>query len=356
MAFRIIRDDIARVRADAIVNSANPNPVVGGGAEAAIYEAAGPGLLRARDRFGRLEPGAAVATKAYGLHARYVIHTVGPVWRDGKSGEIETLHRCYRNAICTAISMGCKSAAFPLISSGHYGFAKAEALRAALWEFQSFAEEDIELILVVYDREAYELSEGRFSGIAAYIDDNYVDAHPPLGNRGESMRLADLSDTMALPRIAPRMPDESLQSCSIEYEAVAPECAAAPAAAAAPSLEERMAALDAGFSESLIKLIDESGCTDAEIYKRANVSRKLFSKIRNSPDYRPSKPTALAFCVALRLNPTQARELIGRAGYALSHSSRFDVIVEYFLEAGKYDILEINEALFLFDQPLLGSV
>ena len=343
MPFRIIRDDIARVRADAIVCSANPRPVVGGGGEAAIHRAAGPELLRARDRFGKLEPGAAVATEACGLRAKFVIHTVGPVWKDGKSGEVETLRRCYRNAIRTAIAMGCKSAAFPLISSGAYGFDKSEALRAALEEFQRFAEEDLELILVVYDREAYELSARRGGDVAAFIDDRYVEEHPqPRSRRGIR------SDAEG---IAARMREEPMADASMPLGAC---CASA--AQPAPDLEARMRALDAGFSETLLKLIDESGCTDAEIYKRANVSRKLFSKIRNSADYRPSKPTALAFCVALRLTPVEARELIGRAGYALNHSSRFDVIVEYFLETGNYDIIEINETLFCFDQPLLGSV
>ena len=336
MPFRIIRDNIVHVRADAIVNSANPNPIVGGGAEADIYRAAGPRLERARMRFGKLETGAAVVTKAYGLPAKYIIHTIGPVWRGGGAGEIELLRLCYRNSIDTAISMGCESVAFPLISSGTYGFPKAEALAVAMGEIRSRMGEDIEMILVVYDRESYALSEERYAGVAAYIDDKYVDA------RSDARRSSRIWN--AQPRAVER---ESLFD-------------AAPLATWAPEprkldLTSRLKRMDAGFSEALMRLIDESGCTDAEIYKRANVDRKLFSKIRSKKDYKPSKPTALAFCVALRLDPAASRELIGRAGYALSRSSHFDIIVEYCLETGNYDICEINAALFEFDQPLLGS-
>ena len=350
MPFRFIRDNIAPVRADAIVNSANPNPIVGGGAEADIYRAAGPGLERARARFGKLETSAAVVTKAYGLPARYIIHTIGPVWQGGDAGEIEALRLCYRNSIDTAISMGCKSVAFPLISSGSYHFPKAEALAVAMGEIRSRMDEDIEMILVVYDREAYALSEERYAGVAAYIDDKYVDARAAL-RRSSRMRQGNR------PPQADFFADVSMNTC------VAPEPAAAPKpdlgkpskALRGLDLTSRLKRMDAGFSEALMRLIDESGCTDAEIYKRANVDRKLFSKIRSKRNYKPSKPTALAFCVALRLDPAASRELIGRAGYALSRSSQFDIIVEYFLETGNYDICEINAALFEFDQPLLGS-
>ena len=345
MPFRIIRDNITHVHADAIVNSANPWPVVGGGAEADIFRAAGPRLERARARLGSLTTGSAVVTKAYDLPAKYIIHTIGPVWQGGNAGEIAALKLCYQNCIDTAISMGCKSVAFPLISSGAYGFPKAEALAVAIGEIRSRLFEDIEMILVVYDREAYALSAERYAGVAAYIDDRYVDAHPPQRNRRDDPRFVrNMVMEDAEFRAAASEPHVPMAAVSKLFGAVKPT-----------SLEDRMRKLDAGFSETLLRLIDESGCTDAEIYKRANVDRKLFSKIRSKPDYRPSKPTALAFCVALRLDPGAARELIGRAGYALTRSSRFDIIVEYFLEEGIFDICEINATLFEFDQPLLGS-
>ena len=342
MPFRIIRDNITHVHADAIVNSANPQPEVGGGAEADIFRTAGPRLGRARARLGSLTTGAAVVTKAYDLPAKYIIHTIGPVWQGGDAGEIAALRLCYQNSIDTAISMGCKSVAFPLISSGAYGFPKAEALDVAIGEIRSRLFEDIEMILVVYDRDAYALSEERYAGVAAYIDDRYVDERSSLRNRGESMRFA---------ANVPPMAEDAPLAAAPKLFGVAKLFGAAKKS----GLEERMREMDAGFSETLLRLIDESGCTDAEIYKRANVDRKLFSKIRSKPDYRPSKPTALAFCVALRLDPPAARELISRAGYALTRSSRFDIIVEYFLEKGIFDICEINAALFEFDQPLLGS-
>lgn len=354
MPFRIIRDNITHVKADAIVNSANPQPMAGGGAEGDIFRAAGPRLDRARARLGTLETGAAAVTKAYGLNAKYVIHTIGPVWQGGGMGEREALRRCYRNSIDTAISLGCESVAFPLISSGNYGFPKPEALSIAIEEIRSRLFEDIEMILVVYDRESYALSSERYAGVRAYIDDKYVDER---GLRRNRPQFESLEATRPITGFD--FPASEVMSDSM------PDFAPMPKAAPKPSifgrlkpkadLASRMRELDAGFSESLLRLIDESGCTDAEIYKRANVDRKLFSKIRSKPDYRPSKSTALAFCVALRLDPAAARELIGRAGYALSRSSYFDIIVEYFLETGNYDICEINATLFEFDQPLLGS-
>ena len=214
--------------------------------------------------------------------------------------------------------------AFPLISSGIFGYPKDQALRVAVDTIGAFlAENDLTVYLVIFDRASYEIGGKLFADIAAYIDERYVDAHTDL-------RRAGVAEN--------RMPSA---------------CEAAPVAAS--GLDEALAHLDAGFSETLLKLIDRSGKKDSEIYKKANVDRKLFSKIRSNPAYRPSKPTAVAFAVALELSLPETRDLIARAGYALSASSRFDVIVEYFIARNNYNIFEINEALFAFDQSLLGT-
>ena len=222
--------------------------------------------------------------------------------------------------------------AFPLISSGVYGYPKEQALRTAMDAIGAFLlEHDMTVYLVIFDRSAYQISSRLFADIAAYIDDHYVDAH------------TDFIRSRPCP-------------ASIPVEAqMAPSPAFSPASRLPRSLDDRLKHLDAGFSETLLTRIDRSDKKDSEIYKRANVDRKLFSKIRSNPDYRPSKPTALAFAIALELDLNETRDLIARAGYALSRSSKFDVIIEYFISQRNYNIYEINEALFAFDQSLLGA-
>ena len=226
----------------------------------------------------------------------------------------------------------CQTVAFPLISSGVYGYPKEQALRTAMDAIGAFLlEHDMTVYLVIFDRSAYQISSRLFADIAAYIDDHYVDAH------------TDFIRSRPCP-------------ASIPVEAqMAPSPAFSPASRPPRSLDDRLKHLDAGFSETLLTRIDRSGKKDSEIYKRANVDRKLFSKIRSNPDYRPSKPTALAFAIALELDLNETRDLIARAGYALSRSSKFDVIIEYFISQRNYNIYEINEALFAFDQSLLGA-
>ena len=279
---------------------------------------------------GHEEPtGQAKITKAYRLPCRYVIHTVGPVWNGGSHGEREQLVSCYRSSLALAREHGCETVAFPLISSGVFGYPKDQALRVAVDTISDFlAENDMTVYIVIFDRAAYQIGNKLFADIAAYIDDHYVDAHTD--SRRERMRRMGVVESRML----------------TAYE---------DAPMAASGLDEALAHLDAGFSETLLKLIDRSGKKDAEVYKKANVDRKLFSKIRNNPDYKPSKPTAVAFAIALELSLPETRDLIARAGYALSPSSKFDVIIEYFIMQRDYDIFKINEALFAFDQSLLGA-
>ena len=327
MPLLFIRNDITKMPVDAIVNAANESLLGGGGVDGCIHRAAGPELLAECRRLGGCRTGEAKLTGAYRLPCRYVIHTVGPVWRGGGHGEREQLVSCYRNSLRLAKEQGCETVALPLISPGIFGYPKDQALRVAVDTIGAFLlEHDMTVYLVIFDRRAYQISGKLFADIAEYIDDHYVEAHTDPG--AERLRRGALHREMAAPMCAPM---------------------------AAPALDDLLEHLDAGFSETLLRLIDRSGKKDSEVYKKANVDRKLFSKIRNNPNYKPSKPTALAFAIALELDLEETKDLLARAGYALSASSKFDVIVEYFIRRRNYDIFAINEALFAFDQSLLGA-
>ena len=329
MPLEIVRNDITKMKVDAIVNAANETLLGGGGVDGCIHLAAGPELLQECRTLGGCRTGEAKLTGAYRLPCKYVIHTVGPVWNGGEYGEREQLASCYRTSLALAKEHCCETVAFPLISSGIFGYPKDQALRVAVDTIGEFLlHNDMTVYIVIFSRTAYQISSKLFADIAEYVDDHYVDAHT------DSQR-------------------ERLRRMSVlESRTLSADAAAAPMAVG--GLDSLLAHLDAGFSETLLKLIDRSGKKDAEVYKKANVDRKLFSKIRNNPDYKPSKATAIAFAIALELSLPETRDLIARAGYALSPSSKFDVIIEYFIMQRDYDIFKINEALFAFDQSLLG--
>ena len=331
MPLIIVRNDITKMNVDAIVNAANETLLGGGGVDGCIHRAAGPELLAECRQLGGCKTGDAKITGAYRLPCKYVIHTVGPVWNGGGHGERELLASCYRASLALAQAHGYETVAFPLISTGIFGYPRDQALRVAVDTIGAFLlHNDMTVYLVIFDSKAYQISGKLFADIAAYIDDHYVDAHT------DSMR-------------------ERLRRQSILRGVDTALYGSAAASVAANTLDDLLSHLDAGFSETLLRLIDRSGKKDSEIYKRANVDRKLFSKIRNNPAYKPSKSTAIAFAVALELNLAETRDFIARAGYALSPSSKFDVIIEYFIRQKRYDIFEINEALFAFDQSLLGG-
>ena len=330
MPLIIVRNDITKMSVDAIVNAAKESLLGGGGVDGCIHRAAGPELLQECRTLGGCRTGEAKITGAYCLPCRYIIHTVGPVWNGGKYGEREQLASCYRTSLALAKEHGCETVAFPLISSGIFGYPKNQALRVAVDTIGEFLlHNDMTVYIVIFSRTAYQISSKLFADIAEYVDDHYVDAHTD--SRRDRLRRMSV----------------------LEGRALSAGAAAAPMSA--DNLDDLLAHLDAGFSETLLKLIDRSGKKDAEVYKKANVDRKLFSKIRNNPDYKPSKPTAVAFAIALELSLPETRDLIPRAGYALSPSSKFDVIIEYFIMQRDYDIFRINEALFAFDQSLLGA-
>ena len=340
MPFEIVRNDITKMSVDAIVNTANPKPVIGSGTDTAVHKKAGPELLKARQCIGRIEPGHAAITPAYNLDAKYVIHTVGPVWIDGSHDEALLLQGCYENSLHLAAENGCQSIAFPLISTGNYGFPKDRALQIAISVFSSFLlEHEMEIYLVVYDHKAFKLSEKLFQNVASYIDENYVDE--------SELDFCELEEEER--RMRPLWAVEACESITINESVLH-----APAEAKATTLEDILDQTDAGFTETLLKLIDETGKKDSEIYKKANVSKQHFSKIRNNPHYQPTKATAIAFALALELDVAQTNDLIGRAGYTLTRSSRFDLIVQYYIEKKNFNIVEINVTLYEFDQTLLG--
>ena len=334
MPLQIVRNDITKMKVDAIVNAANSSLLGGGGVDGCIHRAAGPELLAECKTLGGCETGSAKTTKGYKLPCKYVIHAVGPRWRDGHHGEREKLISCYRNSLALAKEHNCETVAFPLISSGIYGYQKDQALKIAIDTISDFLlENEMTVYIVIFDRRAYQIGEKLFSDIAAYIDDNYVDAHTD--TRSERLRrMQMLSDE----------PEEA------SFGAPLP-----PMAASAKTLDDALSQIDESFSEMLLRKIDEKGMTDAQCYKKANIDRKLFSKIRSDRLYKPSKPTALAFAIALELPLDETKEMLMKAGFALSHSNKFDIIIEYFIEHRNYNVFEINEALFAFDQSLLGA-
>lgn len=362
MPFLIVRDDIARVSADAIVNAANTRLQAGGGVCGALFAAAGAADMQAAcDAIGGCPTGSAVSTPAFALDATWVIHAVGPIWRGGLSGEREALRSCYRSVFAEAERLGVRSVAYPLVSAGIYGFPVDEALAIAREETEAFlrVHEDVSVTLVMFDRATVRAGGELFDEIDEYIDDEYVEASPHMRRRAE--RLAVEAWDGAAPGGLADVGAPSGHADSAAPEAFAAafggEAVCAALSAAAPrELDDLLSNLDASFSETLLALIDERGMTDAEVYHRANLSRQLFSKIRSNRAYRPTKQTAVALAVALELDPRQTQDLLGRAGLALSRSSKFDVIVRFFLERGVHDVFRINEALFAYDQPLLGSM
>ena len=359
MPLKLIRNDITKVTCDAIVNAANSTLLGGGGVDGAIHKAAGRGLLLECMKLGGCKPGQAKITGGYRLPCKYVIHTVGPKWRGGTNGEKDTLQSCYRESLCLAEAHGCESVAFPLISAGVYGYPKAQAFRVAVDAITEYlVTSDLLVYLVIFDTAVYQISEKLYGDIAAYIDDCYVEQHTDTESE-RNRRMYD-GESMPLAPQAASMPYtlEELEAGTLLAEDITVTFQKAlefPDVQQADDLEQALQQLDESFSEMLLRKIDEKGMTDAACYKKANIDRKLFSKIRSNRLYKPSKPTALAFAVALELPLEETKDLLQKAGFALSHSSKFDIIVEYFICHGVYDIFEINEALFAFDQSLLGS-
>lgn len=327
MPLKIIRNDITKMSIDAIVNAANKTLLGGGGVDGSIHRAAGKGLLRECKSLGGCETGNAKVTGAYNLPCKYIIHTVGPRWFGGTKNEKKLLESCYKTSLQLAKEYNCETVAFPLISSGVFGYPKERALKIAVDVIADFLfENDMTVYIVVFDKTAFKIGEKLFSDIEEYIDDNYVDIHKNSFAR---------SKTLSIPNVMADMSETHAPFSMVD-------------------LDIKLKDIDESFSQMLLRLIDEKGMTDVECYKKANIDRKLFSKIRSDIHYKPSKQTVIAFAVSLQLTLSETEEMLKKAGFALSHSNKFDIIIEYFICNGNYDIYEINEALFAFDQSLLG--
>lgn len=324
MPFEIIQGDITKLRVDAIVNAANSSLLGGGGVDGAIHQAAGPNLLLECKTLAGCKTGQAKITRGYNLPAKYVIHTVGPVWCGGTNDESKLLADCYKNALLLAKENNLTSIAFPLISTGAYRYPKDKALKIAIAVIGEFiSSEDMMAYLVVYDKSSFMLPEELTLSIKEYINEKYTKEPKRMftGLREKTKYMVQELDCIS---------DSNMELIDVVNQ------------------------LDETFSQGLLCLIDEKGMTDADTYKKANVDRRLFSKVRNDKYYKPRKSTAIAFAIALKLNIDETNNLLKKAGFTLSRSSKFDVIIEYFIENENYNIFEINEALFAFEQELLG--
>ena len=333
------------MKVDAIVNTTNEEMVGYSGVDLAVHTAAGPMLDEECAKIRPLGLGTAKITGAYNLDAKYVIHTSGPVWHGGLVGESIILRSCYTESLKLAVSNGCEAVAFPLISAGAYGYPKDQVLKFAIQVITEFLfEHELNVYLCVYDRKSYEFSRTVFNEISEFISDDYI----------EEQKAVFTSEIECFERTL--LPNEIRRR---DREIPAPKlCSSMPAPTSSvgnKTLQEYMKAMDKSFAYKLFDYIDSKGMTDVECYKKANVDKKTFSKIKCNPDtYKPSKQTAVAFAIALELTLDETQDLLASAGLTLSRSFTFDKIIRYFLQKGVYDIFEINEALFEFDQMLLG--
>lgn len=353
MPFQIVRNDITKVKADAIVNTANPNVKVGYGVDSAIYNAAGyEKLLEARKKIGRLEPGQVAVTEAFDLDAKFIIHVSGPWWAEGKNNEIEVLRICYDEALRIAFENGCESIAFPLLATGSYGFPKKLGIQIAVDAFTSFLEEhEMEILLVVFGSECVSISGELVGEVSSFIDDGYVETAfaeeykylepdgsrcertPKLRNKSSKVmrcESASLSETAACDEIV------DLKEITI----------GAAIKASHQSLEDALKEIYTdSFEKHLQKLINKKGLKNSEIYVAANISKQYFSKLLKG-QVKPSKEKMLALAVGLRLNIDETVDFLRVGGYALSPISQTDVIVEYFIEHEDYNVMKIDIVLF----------
>ncbi len=340
MPLQIIRQDITKMRVDAIVNTTNEEMIGYSGVDLAVHTIAGAELDEECERIAPLGLGQAKITGAYKLPCKYVIHTSGPIWRGGLHGESIILRSCYVEALKLAVANKCRSVAFPLISAGVYQYPKDKVLKFAIQTITEFLfDNELTVYICVFDRESYTFSQKLFNDIQEFIDDEYVDEHDEDfyeeydESTGECLLMEKLCDVLP-PSVAD---EEELNS------------------AKGLSLRDYINEIDKSFQEMLFDLIDKSGMTDVECYKKANVDKRTFSKIKSNKDYRPSKQTVIAFAISLQLDLEETQALLATVGFTLSRSNVFDKIIRYFIHNENYNIFEINEALFEFDQILLGS-
>lgn len=328
MPFRIIRNDITQVRADAIVNTANPYPTYASGTDRAIYEAAGAKqLLAQREKIGILSKGEVAVTDAFALPARFIIHTVGPSWEGGKHGEFDVLRACYDNTLQKAYDLGCESVAFPLIATGVYGFPKDQALSIAVSCISSFLmRHEMLVLLVVFDQSSYQLSSRFMDQVQSFIDEAYV-SYKAIREYREDGYFRNESVTAPLGYTSSFQDDMSVFHPAEDTKS---------------------------FQEKMFEIMDEKGLVSTDVYKAANIDRKLFSKIQCNKDYHPKKKTAMAICIALKLDLEQAKDLLARADWAFSPNRKMDLVIIAAITHQEYDINVINEVLFAMNLDQLG--
>ena len=333
MPFTIVRNDITKMNVDAIVNTANEEPIYSNGTDTAVYEAAGAEeLLQARRKIGRLKQGEVAITPGFHLMAKYIIHAVRPYYYGGNRGEEEKLRSCYAKSLQLALEHGCKSIAFPLIATGNYKYPKEEGLRVALSEINNFLlKEDMMIYLVVFDPKSTKLSGKLFTDIEFFIDENYVEK----SMQNEYATAAKFGHR--------EKPCDVYEEAGGKVEIIVNDTVHAMIAKAGET-----------FQQQLFRLIDEKGCSEVSVYKKANIDKKLFHKIKSKENYQPSKPTVLAFAIALELDLEETNELLKTAGFALSPGNRYDLIIKYFIERKIYDIYQINSVLFDYNEKCFG--
>ena len=356
MSYEIIRNDITKVKADAIVNTANPRPLIGSGTDKAIHLAAGPELLAARKQIGEIEVGSVGVTPAFQLDAKIVIHAVSPAWCGGRQNEEALLRSAYDKALQAAVDNHCSSIAFPLLAAGNYGFPKEKAMSIALSAFTDFLmTHEIQIILVVFNKSVFQLAGHLFDDLRSFVDENYVrDAYSTEYEMLDSGFLSRYEELRYLRNRRDELRRPEPPQASYGVGAGLPSDALSDADMGM-SLDDLIKKTDTSFHEALFKLIDASGKKDSEIYTRADVLKQQFSKIRSTPDYQPTKSLAIRLALALELDYNATQEFLGYAGYTLSRSSVTDVVVEYYIRKKQYDLNEINTALYGYNLPLLSN-
>ena len=354
MPLFIIQGDITRSDCDAIVNAANNSLLGGGGVDGAIHRAAGPELLNECRMLHGCDTGEAKITGAYNLDAKYVIHTVGPIWRGGNRGEEELLRKAYDAALQLAEKLECTSIAFPLMAAGTYGFPHDLALSVAIQAFTDFLlDHDLTIFLVLFNGKAFGLAASLFDDLKSYIDDNYVDAQAKREYSAAAQQRPRREPPTALRRNA--RAESGALPCDDAYMISAPMAMPAASAQMGGSLEEFLRQRESTFTESLLDLLRERAGKDSEVYKRAEISKQLFSKILSNRDYKPTKDTAIQLAIGLQLDLAQTQKLLEKAGYALTRSSKADLVVQYYIERKIYSVSFINEALSDCGLPLLKT-
>ena len=358
MPFQIIRNDITKVKADAIVNTANPEPIYAAGTDSAIYHAAGEKLLlEQRKKIGRIEPGEVAVTSAFCLKAKHIIHTVGPAWIDGKHGEFDILRSCYEKSLTKAAELGCKSIAFPLIATGVYGFPKAEALTIATNEIRSFLmreDTDMTVKLVIFDDSAFILSRNIFSEVESFIDDEQIkEAHRKEYENEGYGRYSREDERYGRSRY--RIQEMELQHITRNIGKDNKDRKTEKEETREFHAEDykKDASEELSFQTHLIKLLNEKDIDNVTAYKRSNISKGAFSKILCGDTKKPLKKTVLQLCIGLHLDLHEAQELLASADFGFNQYSKRDKLVIKFILEENYNIDKINDILFICDQPLL---